>query len=229
MHLHADFSKAIIITPQDYQWITSPRGEVNRMMLERIGVEKARATSLVEFLPQSKFPEHVHPLGEEVLVLSGIFTEDEEQHYPEGWYMLNPHQSAHQVSSYMGCKIFVKLMQMTEHELEPTRINTQDPENWLFTQGRTLCPLFESKFERTFLETLDVNQHFSETQQHSIEILIISGELFSGSTLYPSGTWIRLPQYSAMPLYAATSGATIYVKMGHLQHAIDTWGKDEAK
>lgn len=49
MHLHADFSKPIIITPQNYQRVKSPGGEVNRMMLDRIGAEKACATSIVEF------------------------------------------------------------------------------------------------------------------------------------------------------------------------------------
>ncbi|MCL6239918.1 cupin domain-containing protein [Acinetobacter sp. ANC 7086] len=126
MHLHADFSKPIIITPQDYHWVKSPGGQVNRMMLDRIGAEKARATSVVEFSPQTPFTEHTHPLGEEVLVLTGTFTENEDQHYLAGWYMRNPHQSSHRVSSEMGCQIFVKLIQMTEHEVTPTRINTHD-------------------------------------------------------------------------------------------------------
>ena len=229
MRIHADFSKPIIITPQDYQWVKSPGGEVNRMMLDRIGKEKARATSLVEFAPQSKFPEHAHPLGEEVLVLSGIFTENEELHYPTGWYMRNPHQSAHQVSSKNGCQIFVKLMQMTEDELDSTRINTHDPKNWVLSQGRHTCHLFESKFEKTFLEKLEANQHFSETQEQGIELLIIAGELRSDSNIYPTGTWMRLPQKSNLHLHATALGATIYVKSGHLQCAIDTWGKDAAK
>lgn len=225
MRIHADFSKPIIITPHDNQWIKSPGGEVNRMMLDRIGEEKARATSLVEFAPNSQFPEHKHPLGEEVLVLSGVFTEDAEHHYPAGWYMRNPHQSAHHVSSESGCKIFVKLMQMTEDELEPTRINTYDPKNWVLSQGRHTCPLFESKFEKTFLEKLEANQNFSETLERGIEVLIIAGELRSASNIYPTGTWMRLPLKSNLKFYAAASGATLYVKTGHLQHAIDVWVK----
>ncbi len=43
--------------------------KVDRMMLDRIGHEKARATSLVKYAPESAFPEHQHPLGEEVLIL----------------------------------------------------------------------------------------------------------------------------------------------------------------
>ena len=55
------------------------------MMLDRIGAEKARATSIVEFAAKSQFPEHSHPLCEEVLVLIGTFTENEDQHYLAGW------------------------------------------------------------------------------------------------------------------------------------------------
>ena len=84
------------------------------MMLDRIGNEKARATSLVKYAPESAFPEHQHPLGEEVLILSGIFTENAEDDYPAGWNLRNPHNSTHRVSSKAGCLIFVKLMQMIQ-------------------------------------------------------------------------------------------------------------------
>ena len=70
--------------------------------LDRIGDEKARATSLVKYAPESAFPEHQHPLGEEVLILSGIFTENAEDDYPAGWYLRNPHHSTHRVSSKAG-------------------------------------------------------------------------------------------------------------------------------
>ncbi len=72
MFIHADFSQPVIIKPEDYHWVKPPGGEVDRMMLDRIGDEKARATSLVKYAPESAFPEHQHPLGEEVLILSGI-------------------------------------------------------------------------------------------------------------------------------------------------------------
>jgi anti-sigma factor ChrR (cupin superfamily) len=87
MLIHADFQHTIIITPQDYQWTPSPGGQVNRVMFERIGQEQARATSLVEYPKGSDFPAHQHPLGEEILVLRGIFTEDQTHHYAQGYYL----------------------------------------------------------------------------------------------------------------------------------------------
>lgn len=223
MRIHADFSQTAIITPEHYQWVKSPGGEVKRMMLDRIGEEKARATSIVEFAENSEFPEHAHPLGEEVLVLSGTFTENQDEHYPVGWYMRNPHQSAHQVSSKNGCKIFVKLMQMTEDELQPTRINTHDPKNWLWCQERYICPLYEAKFEKTFLEQLKPQQMLSESYAKGIEIFILSGELQCNESVYPTGTWLRLAQDNILKLYATITGARLYVKTGHLQHAMEVW------
>lgn len=114
MFIPADFSQPVIIKPEDYHWVKSPGGEVDRMMFDRIGYGKARATSLVKYAPKSAFPEHQHPLGEEVLILSGIFTENAEDDYPAGWNLRNPHNSTHRVSSKAGCLIFVKLMQMIQ-------------------------------------------------------------------------------------------------------------------
>lgn len=223
MLIHADFSQSIIVSPEDYRWVQSPGGEVKRIMLDRIGEEKARATSLVEFAAHSKFPPHSHPLGEEVLVLSGIFTEDDDLHYPAGWYMRNPHGSKHHVSSETGCRIFVKLMQMTEGELHPTRINTLDPDNWDVEGDRQRCPLYASNLEKTFLEKLTINQLLSEGLNDGAEILVISGAISVNNQLYSTGTWLRLAQQNHFKIYATQPNTLLYVKTGHLQHAIDQW------
>jgi NaMN:DMB phosphoribosyltransferase len=48
---------------------------VDRVMLDRLGEEVARATSVVRYLPETPFPFHRHPGGEEILVLAGQFSE----------------------------------------------------------------------------------------------------------------------------------------------------------
>ena len=68
------------------EWIASPAGGVDRKMLDRIGDEKARATSIVRYAADSAFPEHEHPLGEEFYVLEGVFS-DEHGDYPAGTYV----------------------------------------------------------------------------------------------------------------------------------------------
>ena len=83
MRLHADFSQRVVIRPDQYEWVDSPMPGVQRMMLDRIGDEIARATSLVRYAPGSTFSRHVHGGGEEFLVLEGEFG-DEHQVYPAG-------------------------------------------------------------------------------------------------------------------------------------------------
>ena len=94
MRLNADFDQRVVIRPEDHQWVPSPMPGVERMMLDRIGDEVARATSLVRYAPNSTFSPHVHGGGEEFLVLEGEFG-DEHALYPAGTYVRNPIGSAH--------------------------------------------------------------------------------------------------------------------------------------
>lgn len=65
MLINADFSRRAVVVPRQYQWVSSPQGGVERVMLDRVGAEKARATSIVRYAPGSHFPPHQHPGGEE--------------------------------------------------------------------------------------------------------------------------------------------------------------------
>lgn len=88
MLINHDFTRRVTVATDDYHWVHSPQGGVDRVMLDRIGGEQARATSLVRYLPKTSFPYHVHPGGEEILVLDGRFSEGERD-YPAGWYLRN--------------------------------------------------------------------------------------------------------------------------------------------
>src|SRR5262245_42343552 len=81
--LRADFSKRVVVATRDEPWVPSPQRGVDRRMLDRIGGEVARATSLVRYAPASWFPTHRHDGGEEFLVLDGVFS-DEHGDYPAG-------------------------------------------------------------------------------------------------------------------------------------------------
>ncbi len=48
---------------------------VERRMLDRVAAESGRATSLVRYAPETSFPMHGHPRGEEILVLSGTLSD----------------------------------------------------------------------------------------------------------------------------------------------------------
>nr|WP_313973502.1 cupin domain-containing protein [uncultured Psychrobacter sp.] len=79
MLINADFTRRAALAPEHYQWVPSPQNGVERVMLDRVGAEKARATSIVRYAPESYFPHHMHPGGEEILVLSGTFSADDSE------------------------------------------------------------------------------------------------------------------------------------------------------
>ena len=109
--VNADFTQRVVIATDTMPWIPSPQAGVERRLLDRIGGEVARATSLVRYAPASAFPAHGHALGEEFLVLDGVFS-DEHGDYPAGTYVRNPPGSHHTPRTAPGCIIFVKLRQM---------------------------------------------------------------------------------------------------------------------
>jgi quercetin dioxygenase-like cupin family protein len=73
MELNVDFSIPARQDLATMPWQDSPQPGVSRRMLDRVGDEVARATTVVLFEPGASFPHHVHDLGEEFLILSGTF------------------------------------------------------------------------------------------------------------------------------------------------------------
>ena len=71
MRVNADFERRTLVRFDDTDWVASPVPGVERKMLDRIGEEVARATTIVRFAPGSAFSPHTHDGGEEYLVLEG--------------------------------------------------------------------------------------------------------------------------------------------------------------
>jgi anti-sigma factor ChrR (cupin superfamily) len=69
LNLNDDFSRRVVAPVNDAAWAPSPQPGVERRMLDRVGGEVARATSVVRYAPNSRFERHVHGGGEEILVL----------------------------------------------------------------------------------------------------------------------------------------------------------------
>ena len=124
MLINADFGRRVIAATADMEWVASPMAGVERKMLDRVGAEVARATSLVHYAPQSRFSAHTHGGGEEFYVLDGVFS-DERGDYPAGTYVRNPIGSSYSPHSDPGCTIFVKLHQFDEHDQERIVIDTR--------------------------------------------------------------------------------------------------------
>ncbi|MEE4705386.1 cupin domain-containing protein [Pseudomonas alliivorans] len=215
MLINSDFSRRAFVAPHKYEWVSSPQNGVERVMLDRVGAEKARATSIVRYAPDSYFPHHMHPGGEEILVLAGTFSEDDE-HYPAGWYLRNPPDSGHRPSSCEGATIFVKLQQMRDDEAQHVRIDTSDPNNWLRHGDREICPLFSDQSEEVCLIRLPASEALLSTPVQGAELLVLEGEVVVSERSFTSGSWVRTPAGEIPPITAGEQGATVYLKTGHL-------------
>lgn len=214
--VNADFSQRASMTPDRHQWIPSPQAGVERILLDRVGREQARATSLVRYAPGSHFPAHSHPGGEEILVLSGTFSE-EGIDYPAGWYLRSPDGSTHQPSSRPGCTIFVKLRQMAMDEHHPVRLDTKDPKNWHDQPQGQMCPLFSNAYETVMLQRYHPGSPIVDLPLYAgAELLVLDGVLTTAATAYPAGSWLRLPPGDTLALVAGQAGALCYLKIGHL-------------
>ncbi len=109
LNLHDDFSRRAVSLASEARWVPSPQPGVERRMLDRVGGEIARATSVVRYLPDSRFSRHVHGGGEEIFVLDGVFR-DERGDYPAHSWLRNPRWSKHNpYTEEEGALIYVKL------------------------------------------------------------------------------------------------------------------------
>ena len=111
IEVNADFSQRVVLDTNALDWVPSPLLGVDRRMLDRIGDEVARATSIVRYAPGSSFSAHTRSGGEEFLVLDGVFSDEHDDCGP-GLYVRNPVGFARTQSSAPGCTILVKLWQM---------------------------------------------------------------------------------------------------------------------
>jgi anti-sigma factor ChrR (cupin superfamily) len=226
MKIRADFSQRVVVRPGDAEWVASPQPGVDRIMLDRIGAEIARATSLVRFAPGSFFPHHEHGGGEEVFVLEGVF-EDEYGRYPAGAYLRDPIGSSHAPFTKEGCTLFVKLWQFAPDDKARLVIETHSGA-WkqTATAGLAIQPLHAFAGVSTVLVRMAPGLRLDwPPQQGGEEILVVEGGFSDAEGAYPAGAWIRDPGGQAHELFSE-HGCVLLVKSGHLsQNAL----KDLAK
>ena len=157
--LNTDFTQRVVVEAVRQDWITSPSSKVWRKPLEREAAEHGHTTSIVRFEAGSSFPRHGHPLGEEILVLDGVFS-DEHGDYGPGTYIRNPPGSRHSPFSRDGCVLFVKLDQFEPEDTLPVRIDTRTAE-WLPGQGGLeVMPLHDFRGEHVALVKWPAGERF---------------------------------------------------------------------
>lgn len=215
--VNADFSRRVVLQTNDLPWIASPHSGVARRLLDRLGGEVARATSLVRYAPASRFAAHDHALGEEFLVLDGVFS-DEHGDYAKGTYVRNPPGSRHTPLTGEGCTIFVKLRQMQKQEVRRVVIDTTVA---IWRPGKVpgLSSIelhTEPGGETAAIERLAPGTHVDAYDiSAGEEMLVLEGDLDDGLACHRSGTWVRNPPGLRHGLNT-NGGALYWVKRAHL-------------
>jgi len=220
MRINADFSQRAVVSADAYEWIASPLPGVERVMLDRVGDEVARATSIVRYAPGSRFSEHVHGGGEEFLVLDGTFSDAGGDH-PAGSYVRNPIGTRHAPWSEEGCTIFVKLQQFAPDDTKQFSIDTRSGD-WPPgpVDGVTMLPLHAHGSESVRLARYAPGTQFPHHgHPGGEEILVLEGTLADEHGIYGPGSWHRSPPGSDHAPWSE-EGCLIYVKSGHLSPPI---------
>lgn len=213
--LNMDFTQRVVVETAQVPWVASPSSGVWRKPLEKVQVESGWTTSIVRYDAGSAFKTHQHPMGEEIMVLEGVFS-DETGDYPAGSYLRNPPGSAHAPFSKEGCVLFVKLDHFRPNDMETVRINTQE-QPWLPGYGGLeVMPLHSFETEHTALVKWPANEVFQPHRHYGgEEILVLSGAFQDEHGAYPKHTWMRSPHLSQHHPFV-TESTVILVKTGHL-------------
>ncbi|WP_299744970.1 cupin domain-containing protein [uncultured Tateyamaria sp.] len=222
MELNADFTQPVRVLDADNPWRASPSAGVERKMLDRIGDEVARATTIVRFAPGSAFAPHTHDGGEEYIVLEGVF-QDEAGDFPVGTYVRNPPTSRHTPSSAPGATIFVKLWQFDPEDRHHVSIdmNTAETMEDPARDGVSTATLFEDANELVAFEVWAPGASHALDAKDGAEVLVLDGSLSDGDATMGARDWLRFPPGSKATLKAGPEGAQLWVKTGHLRQMVD--------
>lgn len=222
MRVRDDFARRAAVHPADGSWTPSPAGGVDRLLLDRVGAEVARATSLVRYAPDARFAPHRHDAGEEFIVLDGVF-EDEHGAYPAGSYVRNPPGSGHAPRSREGCTLFVKLRQFEAGDRLPVN-RSIDTVDWVpdrCDEDVMTAHLFSHHGEEVRFEWWEADSRRLLEPAGGVEILCLRGGFNEGGENFGRHSWLRLPPGQMLDAWTDGSGALVWVKEGHLAHLVE--------
>lgn len=219
MRINADFDQRVVLHGAEMDWVETRMKGVKRRMLDRVGAERGRATSIVSYDPNSKFSSHIHTGGEEFIVLDGVF-QDEHGDFPVGSYIRNPPESSHTPRSDEGCMIFVKLWQFDKNDRTEVKVNYDTMASLPSSErkGVNVTLLHKDDFEEVRFEEWEAGSEVIIDDDGGIEILVIDGSFQEGSDTLKRLSWLRAPVRSSVKAIAGPQGAKVWIKTGHLRH-----------
>lgn len=206
MRVNADFSQRVAVHFDETEWVASPSAGVERKMLDRIGEEVARATTIVRFAPGSAFSAHTHDGGEEYLVLEGVF-QDETGDFPVGSYVRNPPTSSHTPSASEGATILVKLHQFDPEDRTMVRRSIN---------GGGDIGLYRDAHEDVQVQSWAAGDQVELDASKGLEVFVIAGSFAEAGEEFGTWDWLRLPPGSCSAAIVGEAGARVWVKSGHL-------------
>lgn len=218
MEHNDDFSQRVWSHDRDATWLASPMPGVTRRVLDRIGAEVARATSVVRYAPGSSFSPHIHTGGEEFLVLDGVFS-DEHGDFGPGSYIRNPPGSSHQPGSGPGCTILVKLWQFDLDDHMQVREVARDMFTPGVEAGVRVQALHRDSTEFVRLERWDAGAVIDRDIPAGLELFVLEGGFLLDGERFEARSWLRVPPQGRLQVVLGPGGARVWLKDGHLRDA----------
>ncbi len=219
--LNGDLSRRVAVDTARMEWTASPSGTVWRKRVHLVGPpESGQVTSVVRYEPDSSFPAHDHPQGEEIYVIEGVFS-DEHGDWPAGTFLLNPEGFRHAPYSRPGCILFVKLRQFPGRDRVHVALDT-NALAWeqTSTPGVARKALYR---QAGFQDRMDLERWAPDADPGTVsypdgaELFVLEGELADEAGTYGPGCWLRLPA-GASHQPRSDAGCTLYVKRSGLAY-----------
>ena len=217
MEINTNFDERVAVHFDANPWVASPMAGVDRRMLDRIGSEVARATTIVRFAPGSHFSPHTHDGGEEFLVLDGVF-QDEHGDFPVGSYLRNPPTTSHTPRSDEGCTIFVKLWQFNLDDRTEVKLRPGDQDFKAAEENTAIsrCLLHQDKDETVTIERWKAGSEIALHSPDGLEALLLEGRFEEAGEGFQKHSWLRLPKGSSTLVKVGEEGARLWIKRHHL-------------
>ena len=207
--LNADMSIAAVAYASTIGWQSSPSSTVSRKRFHLVGeAESGQVTSLVQYDPGASFPAHPHPGGEEILVLSGVFS-DQTGDWPTGSYLLNPEGFTHAPYSKAGCRLLVKLRQYTGAKTIRLSLDSLEATE---SEGIDCRLLHSNTHEKTVVTKLEAGQAMGRTFEGGCEGFVLAGNVNVNGTVLRQHDWFRFPDGDSVRLLS--HGCSVYLKFG---------------
>lgn len=203
-----------VLRLQNQEWVPSTIPGVDRLILDE-APPSGTSVWLTRFQPGVQFTAHDHRGGEEILVLEGVFS-DEQGDYPAGTYLRLPPGSHHQPHSDPGCVLFVRLGHFDAADRQRLVVDST-VSRWEtgVAPGVQILPLHWAGEEFVCLVRLDPNTevpvHTGSTHE---ELFVVEGSLIDEAEELPRWSWLRTAPDTPISRRGGAEGCTFWMLDG---------------